>query len=83
MLTHYGKKYDLNFHIDVFNNEIVGYDLGNYHHGNGVMNHLRSLEDFLRVKEKEAMVMIIRFYIAIKVEYIHQLSLRKHIKTFL
>ncbi|MFA7422698.1 MAG: IS3 family transposase, partial [Acholeplasmataceae bacterium] len=44
--------YDLNLHIDVFNNEIVGYDLANYHHGNGVMNHLRSLEGFLRIKEQ-------------------------------
>ena len=52
MLKHDGKKYDLNLHIDVFNNEIVGYDLANYHHGNGVMNHLRSLYNFLRIKEE-------------------------------
>lgn len=52
MIIHQKKKYDLNLHIDVFNNEIVGYDLANYHHGNGVMNHLRSLEDFLRIKEQ-------------------------------
>lgn len=25
MLKHDGKKYDLNLHVDVFNNEIVGY----------------------------------------------------------
>lgn len=50
MLKHDGKKYDWNIHIDVYNNEIVGYDLANYHHGNGVMNHLRSLYDFLRIK---------------------------------
>src|SRR5690554_586797 len=47
------KKYDLNLHVDVFNNEIVGYDCANYNHGNGVMNHLRSLNDFLRIKKEE------------------------------
>lgn len=38
MVVHIGKKYDLNLHRDVFNNEILGYDFANYHHGNGVMN---------------------------------------------
>jgi hypothetical protein len=52
MLKHDGKKYDWNIHIDVYNNELVGYDLANYNHGNGVMNHLRSLYDFLRIKEE-------------------------------
>ena len=47
-----GRKYDLNFHIDVFNNEEVGWDLSNYKHGAGVMNHLNSLNDFLRIKEE-------------------------------
>jgi transposase InsO family protein len=52
MVVHQGKKYDWNFHVDVFNNEIVGWDIANYQHGNGVMNHLRSLKDFLRIKEE-------------------------------
>jgi len=52
MIKHKGKKYDWNFHIDVYNNEIVGSDLAKYQHGNGVMNHLRSLQDFLRIKEE-------------------------------
>ena len=52
LLKHDGKKYDLNLHIDVFNNEIVGHDCANSKHGNGVMNHLRSLQDFLRIKEE-------------------------------
>ena len=36
---------------DVYNNEIVGSDAANYKHCNGVINHLRSLKDFLRIKE--------------------------------
>jgi transposase InsO family protein len=52
LLKHDGKKYDLNLHVDVFNNEIVGHDCANSKHGNGVMNHLRSLNDFLRIKEE-------------------------------
>lgn len=51
MLTHNGVKYDWNYHVDVYNNEIVGSDVANYKHCNGVMNHLRSLKDFLRIKE--------------------------------
>jgi transposase InsO family protein len=50
MLTHNGVKYDWNYHVDVYNNEIVGSDVANYKHCNGVMNHLRSLKDFLRIK---------------------------------
>lgn len=51
MLIHNGVKYDWNYHIDVYNNEIVGSDVASYKHCNGVMNHLRSLKDFLRIKE--------------------------------
>ena len=51
MLTHNGVKYDWNYHVDVYNNEIVGSDVANFKHCNGVMNHLRSLKDFLRIKE--------------------------------
>ena len=46
-----GVKYEWNYHVDVYNNEIVGSDVANYKHCNGVMNHLRSLKDFLRIKE--------------------------------
>lgn len=42
----------MNLHIDVFNNEIVGHDCSNSIYGNGVMNHLRSLNDFFRTKEE-------------------------------
>jgi len=52
MLVINGKKYDWNFHIDVFNNEMVDWDLANYKHGMGVMNHLKSLKEFLRIKEE-------------------------------
>lgn len=46
MLVINGKKYDWNYHIDVFNNEMVGWTLTKYKHDMGVMNHLNSLNDF-------------------------------------
>ncbi len=52
MLNINGKKYDWNYHIDVYNNEMVGWDLANYKHGTGVINHLNSLKDFLKIKEE-------------------------------
>lgn len=36
---------------DQIKNEIAGHDLAHSKHGNAVMNHLRSLHDFLRIKE--------------------------------
>ncbi|MDY0277930.1 MAG: integrase core domain-containing protein, partial [Acholeplasma sp.] len=51
MIVHQGIKYDWNYHLDVYNNEIVGSDVASDKHCNGVMNHLRSLNDFLRIKE--------------------------------
>lgn len=51
MIIHHGVKDDWNYHLDVYNNEIVESDVASYKHCNGVMNHLRSLKDFLRIKE--------------------------------
>ncbi|XMB68063.1 IS3 family transposase [Mycoplasmatota bacterium zrk1] len=47
----YGKK-DLNLYIDVFNNEIVAYDLRASKKGNGTKNHLVALKMLLREKKK-------------------------------
>ena len=34
-----GKPYDWTFYLDIFNNEIVGYDVRESMHGNGILNH--------------------------------------------
>lgn len=46
------RKYDWTFYLDVFNNEIVGYDIGESKHGNGVLNHRKALNDMLNNKIK-------------------------------
>ena len=47
-----GKPYDWTFYLDVFNNEIVGYDVRESMHGNGVINHREALNDMLNNKVK-------------------------------
>ena len=47
-----GKPYDWTFYLDVFNNEIVGYDVRESMHGNGILNHKKALEDMLNNKIK-------------------------------
>ena len=47
-----GKPYDWTFYLDVFNNEIVGYDVRESMHGNGIINHKNALEDMLNNKIK-------------------------------
>ena len=47
------KKYDWTFYLDVFNNEIVGYDVRESMHGNGVLNHREALNNMLNNKIKE------------------------------
>ena len=47
-----GKAYDWTFYLDIFNNEIVGYDVRETMHGNGVLNHKKALEDMLNNKIK-------------------------------
>lgn len=46
------KKYDWTFYLDVFNNEIVGYDVRDSMHGNGVLNHREALNNMLNNKIK-------------------------------
>ena len=46
------KPYDWTFYLDVFNNEIVGYDVRNSLHGNGIINHNKALENMLTTKIK-------------------------------
>ena len=47
-----GKAYDWTFYLDVFNNEIVGYDVRESMHGNGILNHREALKDMLNNKIK-------------------------------
>ncbi len=47
-----GKPYDWTFYLDVFNNEIVGYDVRETMHGNGILNHKEALTNMLNNKIK-------------------------------
>ena len=46
------KKYDWTFYLDVFNNEIVGYDVRETMFGNGYQNHEKALNKMLNNKIK-------------------------------
>lgn len=46
------KKYDWTFYLDVFNNEIVGYDVRESMHRNGILNHRKALNNMLNNKIK-------------------------------
>ena len=52
--TFYFKKkpYDWTFYLDIFNNEIVGYDVRESMHGNGILNHRLALNNMLNNKIK-------------------------------
>ncbi len=49
---HHKKKYDWNIFIDLFNNEIISYDLRLSQGGNGTKNHFRALNKFQEIKQK-------------------------------
>jgi transposase InsO family protein len=49
---HKGVKYDWNIYLDLFNNEIISYDLRLSKSGHGVNNHFSAQKRFLREKEK-------------------------------
>jgi len=46
------KPYDWTFYLDVFNNEIVGYDVRETMYGNGILNHTNALNNMLKTKIK-------------------------------
>ena len=46
------KPYDWTFYLDVFNNEIVGYDVRESMYGNGILNHRNALNNMLNTKIK-------------------------------
>ena len=46
------KPYDWTFYLDVFNNEIVGYDVRESMYGNGILNHRNALTNILNTKIK-------------------------------
>lgn len=47
-----GKPYDWTFYLDIFNNEIVGYDVRESMFGNGILNHKLVLNNMLNTKIK-------------------------------
>ena len=49
----HNKQYDLTLYIDVFNNEIVAYDLADSKHGAGPSNHIRALKKSFESKNKK------------------------------
>ncbi len=49
---HQGKKYDWNIYLDLFNNEIIAYDLRLSRSGNGTKNHFMALAKFQEEKQK-------------------------------
>ena len=42
----------IGLYLDIFNNEIVGYDVREFMHGNGILNQKKALEDMLNNKIK-------------------------------
>ncbi|MFU8785790.1 MAG: transposase [Candidatus Izemoplasmataceae bacterium] len=49
---HKGIKYDWNIYLDLFNKEIISYDLRLSKSGHGIQNHYGALNRFLEAKEK-------------------------------
>jgi len=52
MISHQGKRYDWNIYLDLFNNEIIAYDLRISQRGNVYKNHFQALNKFLIAKQK-------------------------------
>ena len=46
------KPYDWTFYLDIFNNEIVGYDVRESMYGNGIVNHKEAVNNMLKNKIK-------------------------------
>lgn len=46
------KQYDWTFYLDVFNNEIISYDVRESMHGNGILNHKEAVNKMLKNKIK-------------------------------
>lgn len=51
-LHHRGVKYDLTLYLDLFNHEIISYDMRISKSGHGTRNHYSALNKFLKEKEK-------------------------------
>lgn len=56
MIGHKGKIYDLNLYIDLFNNEIISYDLSPSNYGHGHNNHYNLMRKFKEEKEKRGYI---------------------------
>ncbi len=50
IIKHKGRNYDLNMYVDVFNNEIVGFDLDVSNFGQNKRNHMKALHNMLEEK---------------------------------
>ena len=46
------RPYDWTFYLDVFNNEIIGYDVRETNYGNGILNHQTALKTMINNKIK-------------------------------
>lgn len=51
-----GNHYDLTMYIDVFNNEIVAYDLAKSRRGNSPLNHMKAQKNLLKAKIKRGYI---------------------------
>lgn len=56
MIGHKGKVFDLNLYIDLFNLEVIAYDLTLSSFGNNTGNHHRALNKFLLEKQKRGYI---------------------------
>ena len=69
------RKYDWTYYLDVFNNEIVGYDVRDSMHGNGILNHIEALNNMLNNKIKKDIKTLRLLSTQTKVQYISQCHL--------
>ena len=69
------KKYDWTFYLDIFNNEIVGYDVRDSMCGNGIINHREALNSMLKSKIKKDIKTLKQSFTQIKGQYIPQCHL--------
>ena len=76
-----GKFYDLTMYIDVFNNEIVAYDLSVSKHGASTSNHKKAQNNLIKAKIKRGYIKTLRrLSTRIKELYIPQSHLIMHLK---
>jgi transposase InsO family protein len=55
------KQYEITFYLDVFNNEIIGYKMGDSKHGSNVSVHMQALKSMLETKTKRGYKDLVTF----------------------